>query len=412
MKKRIPLVIFILLLLGCNSSKRLQLMKSGEVNQKNYTEKIQFEYRAGIPVIQAIVNGHKGWFLFDTGAPNAISEEFAKKLDLKTLASGSVNDSGGYTIHDQSYVSVKDISLGNINFSNTGAIIIDLGSSEIMRCLELDGIIGANLMRKAFWKIDYKNKNIELTDNLKNFNLSNEYKEIEFESSSQGTPLIDIDLDGIKVKNLTFDTGSNGEISIPTSALKLILEKKEVDHIFSFGSGSYGVGGKAKTDTVHYGIIEKIKMGDIALENKVIEFSSHNDNIGNKFFENYNVVLDWENSKIYMLNIEEYEYDFIEDFGFILDMQNTGIYIGSIYSNSDSKEKLQTGDKVLKLNNMDFESINNQSLCEMLREQKWDYNKQETLDIVIKRENTIYEYHLEKNILLPKPQILNSEVSK
>ena len=376
-------------------------MKSGEVSTSNFIEYITFDYGAKVIVVEAIVNGHKGRFLFDTGAPNVISKEFAQNLKLEKLASGSVGDSGGNTLDNQSFVKIEDITIGTVSFKNTGAIIQDLGTSQVMKCLDLDGIIGANLMRNAFWKIDYRNRKIGFTDDLKHFNLTSDYLAIDFRDKTQGTPLIDLDINGVKVKNITFDTGSNGQISIPKKALQVLQQKRAVTSTYAVGATTYGVGGKAKTDTLFYGIIDTIKLGNLILENKIIEFGTHSDNIGNKYFENYDLVLDWKNEKIYMLELQEYQYNSLEGFGFGVDWREDGVYIGALHNNSDAKTLLQIGDKIVKINTQDFLSIPNQDICKMFKENDWEYKKVDNIQITIIREGKKLEFDLEKKQLLP-----------
>lgn len=401
MKQNILMLFVLVVLVSCSSLKKIQLMKSGEVSNSNFMERISFDYGAKLPIVEATINGHKGRFLFDTGAPNVLSKEFSQKLNLKKLAYGSVGDSGGNVLNNQAFIQIETITLGKVTFKNTGAIIQDLGTSQAMKCLNIDGIIGANLMRNAFWRIDYQNKKIEITDDLNRFELTNEYSTINFKTKTQGTPLIDLDIDGIKVKNLTFDTGSNGQMSIPTSALQALQKTKTVSSTYSIGSTTYGVGGKAKNDTLFYGIIDTIKIGNLNLEKKIIKFSTHSDNIGNKYFENYNVVLDWKNEKIYMKELQNYQHDFLIDFGFGIDWQDNGIYIGSIYTNSDATNNLQIGDKILKINNQEFTNLSNDTICTTFKNNDWDYEKQDSIIITVMRNDKTHEFKLNKKQLLP-----------
>lgn len=400
MKYRFLLVIASMFLLTCSSSKTYQLMTSGSVENENFFEIIPFNYDAQLPIIEAEINGQSGRFLFDTGAPNVISREFAEKQKIKTLAYGTINDSGGHSLSKQSYVNLEKIALGNLVFKNTGAVIQDLGNSEVMKCLNLDGIIGSNLMRKALWKIDYKNKQISITDDLDNFNITKDYITISFKEKTQGTPLIDLNLDNVEVSNLTFDTGSNGDISLPTKALKVLQKQKEVKSTYSVGSTSYGVGGKAKTDTLFYGIIDHLKIGNATINNKILEFSTHDDNIGNNYFENYDVILDWQNQKIYMLQLREYDYNSIENFGFGIDWQSDGLHVGSIYNNSDTKNKLKVGDKILSINEIRFEHLSNSDICDMFKQSDWGYKALEKIEVVIQRDEKILEFYLTKKKLL------------
>jgi hypothetical protein len=84
-------ILLLSLLAGCQSSKIYKLMQEGSVEQEQFYASVPFEFRAGIPVMQVEVNGEKGWFLFDTGAPNVISKKFAARLNLQAEAKGRID---------------------------------------------------------------------------------------------------------------------------------------------------------------------------------------------------------------------------------------------------------------------------------------------------------------------------------
>ena len=377
--KKHYILIFIILLTSCNLLKQLQLMKSGKTQQEDFFVTIPFEFRAGLPILEVQVNGLKANFLFDTGAPNVISLEFAEKLRLKTKAKGSVEDSGGNNITDQKYVSLSEVKIGSINFLNTGAIITDLNSSDIMECIKLDGIIGANLMKEAFWKIDYENQTLTLTDNISKLKISEDYKALKFKAKISGSPLVSLSINGNEIKNLTFDTGSNGQITLQ----KKIYHKLKKNHLlkstFIKGSTTYGVNGKALSDTTYFAKSKNLRIGDISLNSQILNFREHSNIIGTGFLKNFDIILDWKSNIIYLRKIKDYDYSSIISFGFKPDLRNNKIFIGAIFDKSDSDGKLELGDEILEINNVDFESFSKFDFCELVNNGKWEFEKSEKI---------------------------------
>ncbi len=398
--KKLLLVGFVLLSLGCGSNKALSLLYSGKVNSYNFYESLDFEYRAGLPVIQAEINGKTGYFLFDTGASMILDKEFANEMMLKTKARINVNDSGGNSVTFQPMVKLKNINIGAVHFENIGAIVLDLKSSAIFKCVDFDGIIGSNLMRHALWKIDYQNQKIVFTDALENFEINKNYNTIPFRSNVQGTPLVDLTLDGIRIENVTFDTGSNGKIDVLYRYLQPLRETKKntgLDETFSTGSGTYGVGGNSIADTTFYAKVEQTKIGDITLENKILEFRKESDIIGNEFLSNYDVILDWVNKNIYLKQVKDYQYTSINEFGFDLVMRDQGVYICCLYDDKEANENLRIGDKILEINGLDF---NNMSLmCEKFVNKDWDYKAKQTIHLKVERDAKIIDVVLNKKKL-------------
>ncbi len=391
------ILIFAILLTSCNSLKQLQLMKSGKTEQKDFFITTPFEFRAGLPVLEVQINGMKGNFLFDTGAPNIISLEFAKKLSLTTKAKGNVRDSGGNTSADQKYVSLSNVKIGSVNFLNTGAIVQDLSSSDVMECIKLDGIIGANLMKEAFWKIDYKNQTITLTDNISKLDISSDYEVLKFNPKISSTPLISLLVNGTEINNITFDTGSNGEITLPKKFYhQLKKEDVNLNSTFTKGSNTYGVSGIAKSDTTYYAKSKSLRIGDTSFNGKIIQFRGYSNIVGTGFLKNFNIILDWRNNQIFLKKIENYDYDSIEDFGFKPNLKDNKLLVGVIFNNSSSYGKLETGDEILEINKTDFTKFSKFDFCELINNGNWEYEKSGKIKIKVKRDKEIFIYDIRK----------------
>jgi predicted aspartyl protease len=375
-------------------------MKSGKTQQKDFFITIPFKFRAGLPILEVKVNGLKANFLFDTGAPNVISLEFAEKLRLKTKAKGSVEDSGGNKVTGQKYVSLSNVKIGSVNFLNTGAIIQNLNSSDIMKCIKLDGIIGANLMKKAFWKIDYENQTLTLTDNISKLEITDDYKSLKFKAKISGTPLVSLSINGNEIKNITFDTGSNGQITLPKKIYHKLKKKGLLKSTFIKGSTSYGVIGKSQSDTTYFAKSKNFRIGDISLNNKILKFRKHSDIIGTGFLKNFDIILDWKNSIIYLKKNKDYDYSSIKDFGFKPDLRDNKLFVGAIFNKSDSNGKLEIGDEILEINKTNFGNLSKFDFCELVNNRKWKYEKSENIKIKIKRNKEVLIYEIKKLELL------------
>lgn len=400
MKQPFLALFLFILLSSCSSLKLMKVLKSGNVPQQNYFETIPFQLRAGIPIVEAKINGVNGFFLFDTGAPNVISKEFSELLNLEVVTTGNVSDSGGNVIAKQSFVNLDKVEIGNVDFVDTGAIIQDFNASDVMRCLDIDGIIGANLMRKSYVKINNQNQTISITDRIENFKITDTYVSIDFNQNVSGTPLINLELNDTKFSNVEFDTGSNGHISLPNHILNSLETQKPLNKLSAFGSSTHGVGGKSKNDTIQYAVINNIDLGKFSFNNQIVKFSQHGNTIGYEFFKNFDMVLDWVNNKIYLLENKTYNYSSITHFGFSVDVRQNGIYVGSILENSEAENQLIIGDQILKINDNNFETISYNEVCNNIINNKWEYNDNNQLTISIHRDGKTHTFNLEKMKLL------------
>ncbi len=373
-------------------------MTAGESQKEPFHVTIPFEYKAGLPFVQVTVNGVKGNFLFDTGAPNVISEELAEKLGVKSLAEAKVNDSGGNSTRGNANVKLDNVEIGGVHFYNTGAIVQNLSGSDIFKCLKFDGVIGANLMRTAFWKIDYQNGEISIASDLNLLDSLDGYTTLTFKQKFTGTPEISIQVNGQTISDLTFDTGSNGHISMPLSKMSDFGD--QLESTYSIGATSYGVGGRTQSDTTYYVMTDSITFGEEFFERKIVEFEAHADNIGNEFLQNFDVIMDWQSKQFYLKKRKEYDHERIESIGLGVNLQSGKVFVGYIYKGSDADGKLQLDDEILRLGDNVFEDVSPETICQLLIDRDLVVEDQNQVEIEIKRNGERITFQLDKKKLL------------
>ena len=132
------------------------------LKKENY-KKIKFKLsKTQHLLIKATINGVKGNFILDTGASNScvdfgsIALFQLNAIDSKTKASGA----GGTGMITQTAVGNK-LKLGNWKYSKFDLVIFDLSHvNEALiayKAKPVDGIIGADILRKGKGIIDYHN---------------------------------------------------------------------------------------------------------------------------------------------------------------------------------------------------------------------------------------------------------------
>jgi len=369
MYKRILIIIVsVLLLFGCNVIKTISILKSGEVDSDLKKDEISFNYIAGLIIIEVAINSEKHNFIFDTGAPCAISSELARELGVKAEFTVNSIDSKGNK-EKTGFIEIDKIKIGETNFSMIGAAIIDFNVVQEMSCFDIDGIIGANLMQKAKWQINYNERKLAFASKLNEFHISDSSVFIDFTSSVTGTPLINISGSGnVRFSDVNFDTGSNGSLNLSLKNYSDLLDvNKTYKTIKGYGSSSSGAYG-SNIDTSYYIKLEKLKAGNLELRNTIAEFSENDDAIlGNEILDNYIVTIDWDLNKIYLDRFREIEQSTLETFGFKTKMGDHKLIAGFIYENSPAKEiGLEVGDQIISIDDFTYENISFQQYCDML----------------------------------------------
>ena len=395
------LLLSLIVLSSCTLSKTTRLSKFGNVEPKEFYGKIHFEPSVGIPILKIKVNGIEANFLFDTGASsNVISPELASKLNLETQTTGFVADSEGKRAILE-YVVIDNIAIDNINFLNTSAVVADLNFSESASCFELDGIIGTNLMRMALWKIDHSDKSISFSNDLSKLKNLDGWSTLDYKLTRSGVPKIELELNDKKIRNLTFDTGYDGYISVAKDNLQTLkANSHSIQTAYKTGASSFGLYGLHESDTTFYAKIDKVDLGDLSLNNQIIMFKSDVNLVGSKFLSNYTVIIDWTVNHIYLKETSKDLFDSLETFGFNILLNNGKLIIGSLFGDSEAWDKLKIGDEIIEINGENYQGLSKPSLCDLYRSKTLSFGNLNYLKLKIKRGNEIVSINLEKLTLL------------
>lgn len=373
-------------------------MKSGTTSQTNFVGSIPFDFSKKIPFINVKIEGKEYRFMLDTGAPCVVSTELYKKLGLKASATSKVGDSSGVR-KKQIYTTLNQVEFGGVNFQDIGAIVMDLNTSEIFECLDLDGIIGANLMRMAKWEIDYQKNVLRFSNEINKLNTEGESYVLDFSPVRTGTPYIDITVDEVTVKGVTFDTGSAGYLTLPAKSFKNLYPNSDTRQS-GYGVTSYGAYGPSSLDTSFYVKTNSINIGKLTESNKIIELENRNKEIlGNLFLENYRVILDWDNERItlYPTIDNTGKNDNLNGFGYKTRFDNQKVTISYIFNESSAdKAGLKIGDEVIKIGEYKTTDLTSAERCDLLFK---SYNDLDNISLLILRNGKEIKFPLTKNLL-------------
>ncbi|MCO5260828.1 MAG: aspartyl protease family protein [Crocinitomicaceae bacterium] len=366
--KILSFAFIFIIAVGCQP-KFIAFFQKGEYIPQEELIEIPFEIDYGLIFITAQINQHSYRFLFDTGAPNVISKELASELGAKIISTIKTKDSQDNK-QRLDYVKLNQIQIGNSIFANTTAAVADLNQADAIACLNIDGIIGANLMRKAFWQIDNERKVIRISTSIDHLNVSPNSLEIPFYPNNSGTPIMDFHIGKKDIKRLTFDTGSVGFLSIDNTWLKTIRESNSIKaERVAYGASSVGIFGANKKDTLRQLLIDTIKIGQATISNQVVELKNTKSTLlGMSFLRNYLITMDWKNRKIYLLQQKEIDNLYSETFGIAFLKENDKLVVSMIYENSPAAlAGIAIGDTVLRINDVNLQQTSCDEYCSIIK---------------------------------------------
>ncbi|MDF1867841.1 MAG: aspartyl protease family protein [Saprospiraceae bacterium] len=383
----LPLIV--LFQLGC-TMQLSNAFQQGSLQSNEFREIIHFENKIGLIILPVKLKGKTYNFLFDTGAPLSISKELQAMISYKKITSGHIVDSDKNR-KKVNYVQVDSLFLGNIPFINQTAFVGDFQSNPVIKCLNIDGIIGSNLMRHCNWTIDFQNQ--ELTfGNYPTSDLTKESIHVPFKKDMQYDLLIDIKKGNTVIKNVKIDFGSNGSLQLPSAIFndlkkQGLIEKTNINKGFRQG----GIIGNPVEFTQEITLIDDIQSGQLTLNDIELK-SGFSKLIGTEILSNYRVTIDWTNKNLVFQKIPGAKQDH-STFGFRIGYSKENLYIQSVTEGSSAYQQgLRTNMVVTNLNSLDF--YNGADFCDYI-----DFLDKKPKDIEVK---VIDRDRMEKTFFITK----------
>ena len=281
--------------MSCSSSKIVTLATQGETSKKIFNEEIPMHYIGNHIFIESKINGKNYTFLFDTGYDfTTFDKSLIDKIHFTSIKKKSTSGSS-FQNEKLQYGVIPSINIGVIEFNNIAVGIQDLShvKSPFPDGRRIDGIIGANILRKALWKIDYQKQSLRFSNTIKNFPPDTNAIKIDMipkSSSNWGLNRIKVNINGVS-ENFVFDTGSHGSFSANNEFLARLNDKafSLLEIVDSLDSE------KRKFQ------ITELKLDMHVFHNQELFIEKDIDLlIGNDFLDEYTVIIDWLKNELYL----------------------------------------------------------------------------------------------------------------
>ncbi|MDB5117091.1 MAG: hypothetical protein JWQ79_2583 [Mucilaginibacter sp.] len=332
----------------------------GGTTAKNYYVEIPYENINGKIFVEGTIAGKKHRFLFDTGAPVAISKELAAELNVKELHKVLIGDT---FLHSDSatVVKVDGIDLGGIVFNGIPAIT---DFPDFYKCYQIDGVIGSNILRNSIISIVSSKHIIVFTDQANKLNLKAKNSvPLISNLGLQSDPTIRIVMKDKLTLTIPFDTGDSQFLRVSD---KMIADLKQYE-LFDMLSAGYGSSGLSLMGLQNNGdkYLYKVAfftVGNGRFNNLIVESNQTAiPAIGSKLLDYGRVTLDFIHGKFYfdatepVNDVSEKQWPFRPTF-------SNGKYIVGVVWNK-ATGILKQGDQIMAVNDMDYSNV---SICDLL----------------------------------------------
>ncbi len=342
-------------------------------------------------IIEATIDGKSYDFLFDTGTMlSLISSEIIGKE--KGLGKISVTD--GYGKEKKQKAIKKDIQIGGVIFKDIGFAVVDFEEINKNLCDKIDGIIGANMIRLGNWKIDPPKKTLSLS-NIPFIPKSDSFS-IKMEYYAELLPLIEMTFNQ-KDFWVLLDTGYTNYMQINDAFYDETTKLKLLPKISGRGT-TIGTLRGVMTGKMQIVNIDSIYVGKSLFQKIPAVISPGKPALGMNFFNDYIVLLNFEEKNLYLEPIHKptFKNPKVFEVSFCLDEKKNQLTICYIWDNSKlDKEGVEVGDKIIEINGKNMEKISANDWCEI----KENIENKEQINVLIQKGENQIQYSLQKTPL-------------
>ena len=341
-------------------------LSQGQAAQKNYLTTVPYTLTRDKIIVQASINNKTYNFLFDTGAPTALTAAVAKELGLTAMRNLEIKDANNVA-DSLPVVTLNNLKIGTVTFNGVPALIVDnLGPLD---CLKIDGFIGSNVLRKSVVQITPGNKTITITDVAKNLKLSRKNAVKMFVEPGQASPLVSINLltDNMDAdETVLLDTGMSGFYDLATG----VYDNAKQYNLFTTlaqATGFYSLGlyGAAKSDLQYKVNVPELAIGKFGFKNVMSTTTSDvRSRIGVEILKYGNITLDYLNGRFYFEPFDDKQSaDLTEkSWPFIPIIKDDKMLIGIVWD-AALAGKVDAGDEILSFGDNNFEGLD---VCQKL----------------------------------------------
>lgn len=264
---------------------------------------VPFRWSGGLPVVDARLGmtGDTLGFLFDTGAPVVYADAIAARFGGAVTGSTPTRSVDG-TVEEAAVVRVAALALGDAEFRDVGGIVGWVHDEDPLACVTTNGVLGANLMEGAVWRIDYGARHIGVLPSTDGLDLG-EAIALRFEvfSEASPSPVVRLGVGGGELRFL-LDTGADAGLVVHPSDLEAVGIEVAADapSMARIAAGARGVFAAdvryADLELTFDGAADRLAYPVAASD----AIAAGVGIMGNTFLREFVVTIDWPERKVYL----------------------------------------------------------------------------------------------------------------
>lgn len=335
--------------------------------QKRFEKTIPFSYEPNNQiVVPVIIKGKTYHFVFDTGATTVVSKEIAEELALPSLFKNILQDGAGVE-QEETFYNVSDMQIADIDFKNVAVVAGDMKKFADVLCVNIDGLLGTNVLRSCYWKVDYSNGQLTFSD--REIKPSKDMYAVDFKENFSGTPLLELYMGKYRV-NMFMDTGYTKVLSIPDSLYFRARKEHERPYVKGYGTTTVTLFGNDPKEK-YVGLLDSVYIFNKRhlLLNPIADID-HADTylVGNAVFKGFGqMILDWKKHRLYLPEKTVDIKEAYPSFGFSPLFVNNQLVVTVVWEGTEAfKKGITVGSIITAVNGQDTVNITHETWCGLL----------------------------------------------
>ena len=264
---------------------------------------LAFSLLANHLVIPITIDGTPTYALFDTGGANAIDPQFARKLGLHVVPSGTASGAGEATIK-ASRAHVDTLGFGSLALRDQEFAVLRLPSALTHgNGVAVNAIVGREILERYVTRIDYDARTLTFTSRA-DFHYDGTGVAVPLQPETQEA-IVRASIDGL-TGSFQIDTGSSASL-ILTSPFVDTNNLREKYQTFGNMIVGRGLGGYTRADLARG---KRLRIGSFEIDDVVVDLSTDtrgafasrwiDGNIGNDVLQRFTMTLDYGHHVVYL----------------------------------------------------------------------------------------------------------------
>lgn len=397
------------LLISSNSYSQLpdfiQRLDGGTAQSGNYFGKIKFQLSENRIFLNPEIKGKTYRLLVDTYSPCLFYDYILDNITPDTLdRSVQLGKAFEKTFLLPIYPKFDTIKIGGVSFLGIGAMLMKSDASNPLLKYNIDGILGANLMKKSIWQFNFKDTILTITNKKEKLTNVEDAHILTFTPKPiQGSPntIFIVNNDTI---NAEFDTGNDGFINAISPSIKEKIEKGDAIPWSIKLAIPVNRQDLDSIETHYYVLLDSIQIGTkmfyhipiIAYNPKIIKQGSKG-SIGLEFMKNFVTTIDWFKNKIYLKEQADFNLPSNKKtFGFTCEAKNGKLLVKSIFVNSMAdREGLNIDDNIVAVDGVKINSLTKGALNKLIHQiSNPELSEDRMIKLTIEKQGLISEFML------------------